>query len=379
MTVAFRLAAALLAALTASGEAHSQTYPVRPVRFLVGSPPGSGNDLVSRLLAQRLTERLGQPFIVEHKPGGAGLLANAALAKSPPDGHTLVLLSGAHPATAALNRALPYDPVRDFGMVGTLVAYPLVISVAPDSPIRSLADLVERAKWVCSGAVAAMGGEKQKGLISPIVAEARRTVLFVEGKDREKLDGADAEILQVGNLLDEPSVSAALRRRDARARMAGEPADMHLVNDRLRKGLTEKRIPLPVICARVDDHALQGRSGIVPRTPCGLAAASFRPGNAFPVWIEQYLVAVETQPPLGVERPGDPVSIDLTRSDAGHKDVPIMVGSVGPRVEIDDPRRHRGVLVIEQQQLRSRAVLSEDAEIGAAGDERRAQREALTL
>ncbi len=56
-----------------------------------------------------------------------------------------------------------------------------------------------------------------------------------------------------------------------------------------------------------------------------------------------------------------------------------MVGSVGPRVEIDDPRRHRGVLVIEQQQLRSRAVLSEDAEIGAAGDERRAQREALTL
>jgi tripartite-type tricarboxylate transporter receptor subunit TctC len=146
MTGGFRFAAALLAALAASGEGVTQTYPVRPVRFLVGSPPGSGNDLVSRLLGQRLGERLGQPVVVENKPGGAGLLANEALAKSPPDGHTLVLLSGAHPATAALNRALPYDPLRDFGMVGLVVAYPLVISVAPGSPIRSFADLLERAR-----------------------------------------------------------------------------------------------------------------------------------------------------------------------------------------------------------------------------------------
>ncbi len=143
---AFGLAAAFLAVLVPWGEAVSQIYPARPIRFLVGSPPGSGNDLVSRLLAQKLSERLGQPVVVEHKPGGAGLLANDALVKSTPDGHTMVLLSGAHPATAALNRALPYDPVRDFGMVGTVVAYPLVISVAPDSPIRSFADLIERAR-----------------------------------------------------------------------------------------------------------------------------------------------------------------------------------------------------------------------------------------
>ncbi|TMH52277.1 MAG: tripartite tricarboxylate transporter substrate binding protein [Betaproteobacteria bacterium] len=143
-----KFAPAMLAAFAAlaTGETLSQTYPVRPIRFLVGSPPGSGNDLVSRLLAQKLAERFGQPVIVEQKPGGAGLLANDALAKSPPDGHTLVLLSGAHPATAALNRALPYDPVRDFGMVGTVVAYPLVISVAPNSEIRSFPDLIARAR-----------------------------------------------------------------------------------------------------------------------------------------------------------------------------------------------------------------------------------------
>src|SRR5204863_8313331 len=143
-----KLAAALLAALAApaAGEATSQTYPVRPIRFLVGSPPGSGNDLVSRLVAHKLAQRFGQPVVVEQKPGGAGLLANDALAKSPPDGHTLVLRSGAHAATAALNRALPYDPVRDFGMVGTVVAYPLVISVAPNSEIRSFPDLIARAR-----------------------------------------------------------------------------------------------------------------------------------------------------------------------------------------------------------------------------------------
>jgi len=84
--------------------------------------------------------------VVEQKAGGAGLLANDALAKSPPDGHTLVLLSGAHPATAVLNRALPYDPIGDFAMVGTVVTYPLVVSVAPDSPIRSFADLLARAR-----------------------------------------------------------------------------------------------------------------------------------------------------------------------------------------------------------------------------------------
>ena len=143
---AWRLAATLALVLIASGEATGQQYPARPIRFLVGSPPGSGNDLVSRLLAQKLAGRFGQPVIVEQKPGGAGLLANDALAKSPPDGHTLVLLSGAHPATAALNRALPYDPVRDFGMVGTVVAYPLVVSVAPNSEIRSFPDLIARAR-----------------------------------------------------------------------------------------------------------------------------------------------------------------------------------------------------------------------------------------
>ena len=86
---------------------HAQGYPARPLRFLVGGPPGSGQDLVSRMLAPKLSERLGQPVVVEQRTGAGGIIASEALAKSPPDGHTLILLTGAHPTQAAMRRTLP--------------------------------------------------------------------------------------------------------------------------------------------------------------------------------------------------------------------------------------------------------------------------------
>jgi tripartite-type tricarboxylate transporter receptor subunit TctC len=136
------LAVTVSAALPAS----AQGFPARPMRFLVGGPPGSGQDLVSRMLAPKLSERLGQPIVVEQRTGAGGIIANEALAKSPPDGHTLALLTGAHPTHAAMRRTLPYDPLQDFAMVGTVVAYPLVVSVVPSSPIASFPDLLARAK-----------------------------------------------------------------------------------------------------------------------------------------------------------------------------------------------------------------------------------------
>ena len=135
-----------IATLVLAQAAASQPYPSRTVRLYVGSPPGSGSDLVARLMGQKLSERLGQPVVVEQKLGAAGLLAADALAKSLPDGHTLALISGAHAANAAMRTSLPYDPVNDFAMIGTVVAYPMVMSVAPDSPIRSFPDLLERAR-----------------------------------------------------------------------------------------------------------------------------------------------------------------------------------------------------------------------------------------
>ena len=140
-----RLCCALLLAAF-SLAALAQTYPARPIRFLVGGPPGSGQDLVSRTLAPKLSERLGQPVVVEQRVGAGGTIANEALAKSPPDGHTMALLTGAHPTAAAMRRSLPYDPLRDFAPVGTVLAYPLVISTSPDSLIQSFADLLARAR-----------------------------------------------------------------------------------------------------------------------------------------------------------------------------------------------------------------------------------------
>ena len=140
------VAFALLLLLVPGAPATAQNYPDKPIRFYVGFPPGGSTDLISRLLGQKLSERLKQPVVVEQKVGGTGLIANDAVAKSPPDGYTMVLLTGGHPGTAAVMKKLPYDPVADFGMVSTVIEYPMVISVAPESSIKSFAELVARAK-----------------------------------------------------------------------------------------------------------------------------------------------------------------------------------------------------------------------------------------
>ena len=142
---ALRFAAVALAASLAFPLA-AQDYPKRPIRFMIGFAPGGSADIVSRLLGQNLAERLGQPVIAEQKMGASGLLANDVVAKASPDGHTLVLLTGGHPVAAVIMKERPYDPVRDFGMVSVVTGYPMVISVAADSPTRTFADLIARAK-----------------------------------------------------------------------------------------------------------------------------------------------------------------------------------------------------------------------------------------
>jgi len=136
----------LLFALAVVAPALAQNFPDRAIRFYVGFPPGGSTDLVSRYLGQKLSERLKQPVIVEQKTGATGLLANDTVAKAPPDGTTMVLLTGGHPGTAAVMKSLPYHPVKDFGMVSVVIEYPMTISVAPQSPIQSFPDLIARAK-----------------------------------------------------------------------------------------------------------------------------------------------------------------------------------------------------------------------------------------
>ena len=126
--------------------AQAPNWPTRPIRIIIPTAPGGSPDLVARTLGNKLTERLGQPVIVESVTHGVGLVGNQMVAKSPPDGHTLAMLTGGFTTQAAVVKTLPYDPVRDFAFVTSVVAYPMFLSVAPNSPIASFTDLIARAK-----------------------------------------------------------------------------------------------------------------------------------------------------------------------------------------------------------------------------------------
>jgi tripartite-type tricarboxylate transporter receptor subunit TctC len=136
-----------IAAVLLAGHVHAQTYPDRPVRILVGYPPGGGTDLVARLVAQPLSERWKQPVVVENRPGANAIIATEAVVKSKPDGYTLLM---AYATELAVNPAtfkkLPYDPVRDLAPIAQLGSAPLVMAAHPSLPAQTVGELVALAK-----------------------------------------------------------------------------------------------------------------------------------------------------------------------------------------------------------------------------------------
>ncbi|OVZ57287.1 hypothetical protein CDO44_19540 [Pigmentiphaga sp. NML080357] len=139
-------AAGLLGAALAVPALAQGTYPARPVKLLVGFAAGGGSDVVARLVGKALGERLGQPVVVENRAGDGGNIASAQVAKSEPDGHTLVLMTSGHGTNAAMRKDLPFEPVKGFSWISTLTTYPLTLAVAPASPIKSFEDFVHRIK-----------------------------------------------------------------------------------------------------------------------------------------------------------------------------------------------------------------------------------------
>jgi tripartite-type tricarboxylate transporter receptor subunit TctC len=133
-------------ALTTSLAQAQDTWPTRTLKLLVGFAPGGSSDMVARLIATPLGERLGQPVVVENRAGAGGNIAAEAVAKAAPDGYTLVLLPSGHSSNAAMKKNLPFDAVNDFAWVSTVTTYPLTLSVRPDSPITSFKDFIARVK-----------------------------------------------------------------------------------------------------------------------------------------------------------------------------------------------------------------------------------------
>ena len=131
----------LLLGCLAFHQAAAQTYPSRSVKIVVPATPGGAIDLIARTLAEKLTGSLGQPVVVENKPGASNNLGTDFVAKSPPDGYTLVIVASSHATNKFLYKDLPYDPVKDFEPVVYTHIVPLLLAVHPSIPATSVAEL----------------------------------------------------------------------------------------------------------------------------------------------------------------------------------------------------------------------------------------------
>src|SRR5919204_1224708 len=137
-------ALAVLIALISAAAA--QDYPNRPIKFMHGFPPGGNVDIIGRLLGNEMSKGLGQSIIVEAKPGVAGSLAAEAVARSDPDGYTLLVVPSAHPAHGALSKNVNYKVVDDFEWISVASFYPFLICVRADSRFQTLAQLIDAAR-----------------------------------------------------------------------------------------------------------------------------------------------------------------------------------------------------------------------------------------
>jgi hypothetical protein len=141
-----RLAGAAVALPAVARLARAQAYPARSVRLIIGYPPGGSADITARLMTQWLTERLGQSFIVESRPGGGTNIATEAVINAPPDGYTLLLVAPANAINATLYEKLNHNFLRDIEPVAGLIRFPNVVVVNPSVPVNTIPELIAYAK-----------------------------------------------------------------------------------------------------------------------------------------------------------------------------------------------------------------------------------------
>ncbi len=135
-----------VASLACSSQLHAQTFPSRPVRFIIPFAPGGPTDILGRLAAAQLATAWGVGVIVDNRAGASGTLGADLCAKSPPDGHTLCIMSVAQAIAPSLSRNVPFDPVKDFAHVRLIATLPSLLLVHPSLPVRNVGDLLALAK-----------------------------------------------------------------------------------------------------------------------------------------------------------------------------------------------------------------------------------------
>ena len=142
-----RVSAVALAVTMGAGNVGAQSdFPVRPMRLLAGQPPGGATDMVARIIAQKLQDSMGQPVVVENRVGGGGIVAMDIVVKSPPDGHTMMIVGTSFLVLTALYPSLPFDPMKDLAPVARAANAPSILVVYPGFPVKSVNELIEYAK-----------------------------------------------------------------------------------------------------------------------------------------------------------------------------------------------------------------------------------------
>jgi tripartite-type tricarboxylate transporter receptor subunit TctC len=186
--------------LSVGGAALAQGYPSKPVRIVVPFGPGGVGDISARVLAQKLTESLGQQVLVENRPSAGGIVASEIVAKAEPDGHTLLLLTNGQAVSVSLFKSLPYDAVNDFAPVSTLGLFDMVVLVNSEWKIGSVRELIAAAK--------ASPGKLNIGTINPGGTQHLAAELF------KSMAGIDVQTVPFKGT---PAVLTALRGNEVQA------------------------------------------------------------------------------------------------------------------------------------------------------------------
>ena len=138
--------ALFLGCMLLAAPVRAQPFPARTIVLVCPFAPGGSADIMARLVAQKLAESLGAAVVVENKPGAGSAVGSTYVARARPDGHTLILLTGAYPAQAALTVAPQFDPLKDIAMVSMISTYPFLVNVLPDAPFKTVAELIAHAR-----------------------------------------------------------------------------------------------------------------------------------------------------------------------------------------------------------------------------------------
>src|SRR2546429_4955944 len=147
MRTALALSRFVLPAMLAAGSALAQSYPAKPLRVIITQAPGSATDVISRVVGNRLSEGLGQPIVIEARPGAGGVVGTEAAARSAPDGYTLFMGNNStHGSNPAVYARLPYDAVNDFAPISFVASVPYVLVVDPKLPVRNVKEFIALVK-----------------------------------------------------------------------------------------------------------------------------------------------------------------------------------------------------------------------------------------